>query len=73
VIEIVLGGEVSIGAEDPEGDWEIKAGALFSHVSWRKVDSDFLEREKEAAVCDRGPNAFAGFANSGIRQTNDRY
>jgi hypothetical protein len=73
VIEIVLGGEVSIGAEDPEGDWEIKTGALFSHVSRSQVDSDFLEREKEAAVSDRCPNAFTGFANCGIWQTNDCY
>ena len=59
--------EVTIGAENPQRDRQIEAGAFLAHVCRRQVDRRLVKREEERAVVNGCADAFARFAHRSVR------
>src|SRR6188768_1685798 len=57
--------------QDGDRNWQVVARAFLLRVRRGKVDGDSLDRERRAAVADRGTDALFCLLDGGIRQTND--
>src|SRR5262245_48042983 len=58
-------------AKNADGHRQVEGGAFLLHVRGREVYRDSLIRRTESIVTNGGARAAAGFANGGIRQTDD--
>ena len=57
-------------AENPHRHRQIETGAFLTNIGGRKVDRHRLRRIAEAGVQQRGLDAFARFADCGIRHAD---
>ena len=63
-------GEAAVGSDDAEGHGEVESRAFFFDVGRGEVDGDMRGRDVVAAVFQRGADAVAALADSGVWQAD---
>ena len=60
----------AVGPENPDGNGEIEAGALFLEVGGSEIDGDAGGGKIEAGVLDGGTDAVARLSNGGVGEAD---